>query len=180
LSRSGGSRRPAVRARHADQRRIPARIDRRRRFRGRNRCRLSSADPGRRHCRRPVCGRVRSRRVPHGTESARLRLPNAALAVVDPAKLTECCLNPHHWRGRSKARVFAAVGIGLSDAYRFREALLAAALGSDAQIGRADEHGARYVVDFWFPVSDRRIPIRSAWIVRAGEGIPRLTSCYVL
>jgi hypothetical protein len=45
------------------------------------------------------------------------RLPNGNLAIVDIRKLKDYCLNPHHWRGRHKARVFwTALGIGRADA----------------------------------------------------------------
>jgi hypothetical protein len=35
-------------------------------------------------------------------------------------------------------------------------------------------------VDFDFVRQDRTVRIRSTWIVRTGEDLPRLTSCYVL
>ena len=44
-----------------------------------------------------------------------MKLPNGERAIVDCRKLDEYCLNPHHPRGRNKARVFASVGIGQAD-----------------------------------------------------------------
>jgi hypothetical protein len=41
-------------------------------------------------------------------------------------------------------------------------------------------YGQRYVVDFDLVRHDRTIRIRSSWIVRIGEDLPRLTTCYVL
>jgi hypothetical protein len=41
-----------------------------------------------------------------------MTLPNGERAIVDVENLLGYCLNPHHKRGRTKARVFAPVGIG--------------------------------------------------------------------
>ncbi len=109
-----------------------------------------------------------------------MKLPNGERAIVDIRKLLEYCLNSQHPRGRNKARVFASVGIRDTDAEVLRTALLAAAINAEAQLGIATPHGQRYVVDFDFVHQDRTITVRSTWIVRAGEDLPRLTSCYVL
>jgi hypothetical protein len=61
-----------------------------------------------------------------------------------------------------------------------REKLLAAARENDATKGASDPYGERYTVDLEVQRGERKATIRSAWIVRAGETIPRLTSCYVL
>jgi len=109
-----------------------------------------------------------------------MQLPNGDRAIVDFQKLVGYCLNPHHARGRNKARVFAAVGIRESDAEELRTALLLAARTGDAQPGVPTEYGQRYVVDFDLPRESRTVRIRSCWIVRNDEELPRLTSCYVL
>ena len=109
-----------------------------------------------------------------------MRLPSGDEAVVDIRKLLDYCLNPQHPRGRNKARVFVAVGIKVSDAEELRDAILAAAREADAELGVADVYGQRYVVDFDFSREERTVRIRSTWIVRSEDGLPRLTSCYVL
>ena len=109
-----------------------------------------------------------------------MRLPNGERAIVDIRKLLEYCLNSQHPRGRNKARVFASVGIRDTDADELREALSAAARDAEASYGLRNPYGQRYAVDFDFVRQDRTIRIRSTWIVRAGEDLPRLTSCYVL
>ena len=109
-----------------------------------------------------------------------MRLPNGERAIVDLRKLLEYCLNPQHPRGRNKARVFASVGIREADAEELLTALLAAAGGADAQIGIANVYGQRYIVDFDLMRQGRTVRIRSTWIVRIGDDLPRLTSCYVL
>lgn len=107
-------------------------------------------------------------------------LPGSDRAVVDIVKLRHYCLSATHPRGRHKARVFAAtLGLTAADAEELREALLEAARTGEASIGRADEYGQRYAVDFEFVRSERRARIRSAWIILKGENFPRFTSCHV-
>lgn len=109
-----------------------------------------------------------------------MKLPNGDHAIVDIRKLHEYCLNSQHPRGRNKARVFAAVGIRDTDAEALRAGLSTAARDVEACPGVVSPYGQRYVVDFDFTHQDRTIKIRSTWIVRTGEELPRLTSCYVL
>jgi hypothetical protein len=109
-----------------------------------------------------------------------MKLPNGEHAIVDIRKLLEYCLNSQHPRGRNKARVFAAVGTRDTDAEELSAVLRAAARDAEASPGSENPYGLRYVVDFDFIRQDRTIRIRSTWIVRTGEELPRLTSCYVL
>ena len=108
-------------------------------------------------------------------------LPGGANAIVEISKLRDYCLDPHHPRGRHKARVFlSALGLGQGDADFLRAALLKAALEADAMPGEADEYGERYTVDFLLTHGGREATVRSAWIILRGESAPRLTSCFVL
>ena len=109
-----------------------------------------------------------------------MKLPNGERAIVDDRKLQGYCLNPYHSRGRNKARVFASAGITQSDAELLREALLKAAGSGEARPGVGNPYGQRYIVDFDLVRQTRTVRIRSTWIVRIGEDLPRLTSCYVL
>jgi hypothetical protein len=109
-----------------------------------------------------------------------MKLPNGEHAIVDRRKLQGYCLNTDHPRGRNKARVFASVGIRQADAEELREALLGAACNADARPGIANPYGKRYIVDFDLVRQTRTVKVRSTWIVRIGEDLPRLTSCYVL
>ncbi len=109
-----------------------------------------------------------------------MKLPKGDHAIVDIRKLLEYCLNPHHPRGRNKARVFASLGIREADAEELRTALVAAASGTAAQPGVADMYGQRYTIDLNLFRQGRAVRIRSTWIVRIGDDLPRLTSCYVL
>lgn len=109
-----------------------------------------------------------------------MKLPNGEHAIVDIRKLQAYCLNPQHSRGRNKARVFASVGIQEADAEELRSALLAAAGNAEARLGTANMYGQRYIVDFELVRQGRNIRIRSTWIVRISEELPRLTSCFVI
>ena len=113
--------------------------------------------------------------------SFEMRLPGAQQTVVDTDKLRGYCLNPSHPRGRHKARVFAsALRILPTDAEWLQEKLLAAVLAQEAVPGEADEYSHRYSVDFECVHQDYRATVQSGWIIRRGEIIPRLTTCYVL
>jgi len=113
-------------------------------------------------------------------DEAFMNLPNGEHAIVDIRKLQDYCLNPQHPRGRNKARVFATVGIHEANAGELRAVLLAAASGAEAQPGVSNIYGQRYTVDFDLDRQGRVVRVRSTWIVRSGEELPRLTSCYVL
>ena len=76
--------------------------------------------------------------------------------------------------------MFASVGIRQAHAEELREAILAAAENSEARLGSATPHGQRYVIDFDLIRPGRAVTVRTTWIVRIGEDLPRLTSCYVL
>jgi hypothetical protein len=76
--------------------------------------------------------------------------------------------------------VFAsALGLTAEDAEEVREALLSAALSGEADPAQEDEFGKRYVLDFEMKTGAGTATVRSAWIVRRGEDVPRFTSCYV-
>lgn len=108
-------------------------------------------------------------------------LPNADRAEVDLRKLSEYCLSPAHPVGKHKAVVFrAALGLTAADAHRLRERILRAAIEGQAVFERADEFGDRYRLDFEAVTPSGRALVRSAWIIRAGEDFPRLTTCFVL
>jgi len=103
--------------------------------------------------------------------------------VVEVTKLRDYCLSDRHPRGRHKARTFRArLGLTASDAEALRRALLAAVSEHETTLRatEADAYGQRYILDFAMVTKVGRATIRSAWIVRTGEDVLRLTTCYVL
>ena len=109
------------------------------------------------------------------------RLPNGDEAVVDLRKLEDYCLSPSHPRGRHKARVFReALGLQQSDAAWLRNVLLEAArLGQAAQL-TTDTWGTHWCVDTTITRQGRSPVVRTIWIARTGEQVPRLVTCWVL
>ena len=108
-----------------------------------------------------------------------MRLPGGDAAVVERQKLTGYCLNVEHPRGKHKARVFAKLGFSAENAEELRSALLNAAATADVQAARSDEFGDRYVLEFEIKGPRGNGIVRSTWIVRRGESVPRLTSCFL-
>jgi hypothetical protein len=110
-----------------------------------------------------------------------MKLPNAKRAIIDVEKLHDYCLSESHPRGKHKARVFAAkLGLTAEHANDLRDAILSAVVTEEAVLDQLDKYGQRYIVDFSMKRTGNEAMVRSAWIIRTGEDVPRLTSCYVL
>ena len=110
-----------------------------------------------------------------------MKLPNGDKAIIDPRKVTDYSLSPEHDDGKHKARLFQELlGISLENAHLLLDALKEVAIRGEANVGKQDRYGQRYVVDFSFAGPTGSAMIRSAWIIRAGENVPRLVTCYIL
>jgi hypothetical protein len=109
-----------------------------------------------------------------------VKLPNGERADLG-MKLEEYALNPQHRDGRHKARVFAsALGITYANRHVLRRAILAVAATSDQAEARGDNgHGELYQLRFRMETTKGAAFVRTAWIVRRGEGFPRLVTCYI-
>jgi hypothetical protein len=108
-------------------------------------------------------------------------LPNADAAIVDVTKLEAYVLNDEHPRGRHKARVFlASLGIRRTDAAWLRPALLDGVQSHPALRLEADQWGERWQVDVSLRQKHRRAIVRTVWIIRSSEDIPRLVTCWIL
>jgi hypothetical protein len=110
-----------------------------------------------------------------------MKLPNGERADLG-TKIEDYVLNPSHWEGRHKARVFeAGLGITLSNHEVLREAILAAAANSDEAEAIGDNgHGMVYVLRFLLTTAHGAARILTAWIIRHEEDFPRLITCYIL
>jgi hypothetical protein len=110
-----------------------------------------------------------------------MKLPNGEQALIDPRKLVEYSLSLDHDDGQHKARLFQTLlGITADNAPLLIAALQRAAASAEAVVGTQDNYGQRYVIDFQFAGPAGAATIGSAWIVRAGEEVPRLVTCYIL
>lgn len=108
-------------------------------------------------------------------------IPNSKNAVVDICKLRDYCLNSEHDDGKHKARLFASMlGMTPDHAEEFRQILLEVVKVQEAQLGRRDEFGQRYTLDFTIEWQNRSATLRSGWIIEHGSKIPKLTTCYPL
>jgi hypothetical protein len=106
-------------------------------------------------------------------------VPKAEKAVVDIRKLRDYCLNPNHDEGKHKARLFNAVfGMNADNAEALQGILLAAVKTHEAELGREDRYGQRYLVEFELDWQGKHGWIRSGWIIEHNSDIPRLTTCY--
>jgi hypothetical protein len=108
-------------------------------------------------------------------------MPGADRAIIDPAKLVAYCLDPSHPRGRHKARVFrATLGVERGDADWLQTEIMKALPDRNAIELARDHFGSRWGVDIPLARQGRRAVIRTVWIVRAGENVPRFVTCWVL
>lgn len=110
-----------------------------------------------------------------------MRLPNGDRAIIDRRKIVEYSLSEEHDDGKHKAHLFRRLlGMTVENAERLIDALADAAANGDAVAGQSDRYGERYVIDFVLSGPAAAVTVRSVWIIRAGESVPRLVSCYIL
>lgn len=108
-------------------------------------------------------------------------LPHAENAIFDIRKLRDYCLNPRHKDGKHKARLFSTIlGMTTNDAEELRQILLKIVKIHEAKLGRQDEFGQRYTLDFEISWQNRKARLRSGWIIETDSKIPKLTTCYPL
>ena len=96
-------------------------------------------------------------------------------------KLLDYSLCPSHPVGAHKARLFReALGIKAQDAGSIAELLRWVAAHATASSEHEDSHGKRFSVDFVLETWPGSAVVRSAWIIRSEEDLPRLTTVFVL
>ena len=100
---------------------------------------------------------------------------------MDIGKLRNYCLNSQHNTGKHKAHLFTTLlGMGPDDAEALRDALLEAIKTQEAQLGKKNEHGQRYTVDFTLKWRHNQATIRSGWIIETTSDIPKLATAFPL
>ena len=108
------------------------------------------------------------------------KLPNRKNAIIEISKLEKYCLNPLHQRGKHKAKVFkSALNITNKDINFLYEKLLEAAFELDAMEISTDSFGTRYYIDCRIIHNNKSAEVRSIWIIKSKEKIPRLITCYI-
>lgn len=108
-----------------------------------------------------------------------MKLPYAERAVVDIRKLRNYCLDSEHPTGKHKATLFrSALGMTIENAEELRKILLYEITRNEASLGRLDNYGQRYRVDFELDWNKKKATILSSWIIERDSDTPRLISCY--
>jgi hypothetical protein len=106
-------------------------------------------------------------------------LRNADRAIIDERKVRDYLLNPLHARGGHKARIFAAaLGYRRFDHARLIGHIRQGILTHEAVRMDAVPYGERFRVDISIVAPARSAIVRTLWIIRTGEDVPRLTSAY--
>jgi hypothetical protein len=110
-----------------------------------------------------------------------MKLPNGERCELG-TKLEDYSLNPLHWEGRHKARVFESVlGITLANANVLRDAIRSAAASSNNAESRGDNRfGEVFTLRFSMTAERGNAVVLTGWIVLHGEDFPRLTTCYIV
>ena len=108
-----------------------------------------------------------------------MKLPDAARAVVDEAKIRAYLLSSEHPVGRFKSRVFNAVGYRHDSWHVLQDDLRSLALDIEVSLGAFDEHGRRYVgVGVLIGPSGAPLPIVTVWLIPSEGDPPRLITAY--
>lgn len=95
--------------------------------------------------------------------------------------MEDYCLHPAHLRGRHKARVFdRTLGIGRSDADWLRQQILDALADTEAMELESSSYGRRWRVDVSVRRQSRTVVVRTLWLMRTSERVPRFVTCWVL
>lgn len=106
-------------------------------------------------------------------------LRNLDRAIIDERKVRDYLLNPLHARGGHKARMFAAApGYRRFDHARLIKQIKEVILVREAVPTGSVPHGAPFRVDIPVVGPAGAAIVRTLWIIRTGEDVPRLTSAY--
>jgi hypothetical protein len=106
-------------------------------------------------------------------------LRNADRAIIDERKVRDYLLNPLHARGGHKARIFAAaLGYRRFDHARLIQRIKEGILRHEAHLVDTMPHGERLRVEIPITGHTGSAIVRTLWIVRTDEDVPRLTSAY--
>ncbi len=109
-----------------------------------------------------------------------MKLPNGDRSIIDRRKITDYCLSLDHDDGNRKVRLFQElIGLNQNSSTLLLDALRTVAATDDAIVGKVDEYGRRYIIDFELEGPRGMAMTRSAWIVRADEEVPRLVTCCI-
>jgi hypothetical protein len=108
-----------------------------------------------------------------------MHLPNAHLAVVEQAKITDYLLNAAHPDNGGKARFFLTLGFTLDAWQELANALRHMAVNTPVTHRAESNHGEKFILEGNISSpSGRTGRVRSVWIIDAGLTTPRLVTAY--
>jgi hypothetical protein len=106
-------------------------------------------------------------------------LRNAAEAIIDERKIRDYALNMNSADGRHKARVIrAATGLVRENYQQVIDQIRQAVIESEAEPIESIPYGLRFHVAMTISGPTGTLRIRTAWIYRSGEDVPRLVTLY--
>ena len=110
-----------------------------------------------------------------------MKLPEGDRALLPGGKLRDYCLSETHPRGRNKARVFRqALGVTADNPGPLEVLIHQSAIEGDAVAFRQDAYGTYYRVELEINGLHQRERLRTLWIMRHDEDIPRLISAFIV
>src|SRR3954447_26682132 len=104
-----------------------------------------------------------------------MKLPNAANAIIEEAKLIDYLLNANHRRGGSKAKLLISLGYSAQNWRRLDDDIRKQQLAADIVEQRESAWGQRYdiVAPLTGPSGDT-VMFHSIWQIDLGSDLPRL------
>lgn len=108
-----------------------------------------------------------------------MTIPNASRATIDAAKIRDYLLSDIHPVGRFKAAFFSALGYSSGGWELLRDNLLTLARTAPATLGKPSPFGQTFEVDGMLtgPLG-RSAEVRTVWIIRASEDVPRFVTAF--
>jgi hypothetical protein len=107
-------------------------------------------------------------------------LPNYKNATIPDDKIYGYCLNLNHERGRHKARVFKKVfGITANNGEILKRAILQELKSFEVTNKIENIFGTLFTISMTITIFDKTASITTAWIIKTGTNIPKLTTCFV-
>ena len=108
-----------------------------------------------------------------------MKLPYAALAIVDERKVRDYLLSPSHRIGRFKAKFFESLGFGPDNWWLLATAIVASADHGEVRRVETTAYGRKYLaLGPLVGPNGRSAMVASVWIVRPGDDRPWLVTVY--